>query len=100
MENFIKTKNGFLVNVGDNGVFTRDFELVFGLAHKDGEIARYPDKDGELTKYLITNDEYDLYSYLTEEQYETMKFHNGWCLVELLIAPSVEDLKAQLAKMK
>ena len=63
-------------------------------------IARYPDVNGELTKYLITNDEYDLYAYLTEEQYAPMKFHNGWCLVELLIAPSVKDLKAQLAKMK
>ena len=100
MANFIKTTAGFLINIGDNGEFPRESELVFGLAHKDGEIARYPDKDGELTKYLITNDEYDLYAYLTEEQYAPMKFHNGWCLVELLIAPSVKDLKAQLAKMK
>ena len=100
MANFIKTTNGFLVNVGDNGVFPKESELVFGLAHKDGEIARYPDANGELTKYLITNDEYDLYAYLTEEQYAPMKFHNGWCLVEFLVAPSVKDLKAQLAKMK
>ena len=100
MANFIKTKNGFLVNIGDNGVFTKEPELVFGLAHKDGEIARYPDKDGELTKYLITNDEHDLYAYLTEEQYNSIKFYNGWCLIELLIAPSVAELKKQLAKMK
>ena len=100
MAKFIKTTNGFLVNVGDNGVFPKEAELVFGLAHKDGEIARYPDANGELTKYLITNDEYDLYAYLTEDQYKTMKFANGWCLVEILIAPSVKDLKAQLAKLK
>ena len=100
MANFIKTTSGFLVNVGDNGVFPKESELVFGLAHKDGEIARYPDKDGELTKYLITNDEYDLYAYLTEEQYDSMQFHNGWCLIELLIAPSVAELKKQLAKLK
>ena len=100
MAKFIKTTSGFLVNIGDNGVFPGESELVFGLAHKDGEIARYPDANGELTKYLITNDEYDLYAYLTEEQYKTMKFANGWCLVEILIAPSVKDLKAQLAKLK
>lgn len=100
MSKFIKTTSGFLVNIGDNGEFPRESELVFGLAYKDGDVARYPDKDGELTKYLITSDEYDLYAYITEEQYDTMKFHNGWCLVELLIAPSVKDLKAQLAKMK
>ena len=100
MANFIKTTAGFLINIGDNGEFPRESELVFGLAHKNGEIARYPDKDGELTKYLITNDEYDLYAYLTEEQYDTIKFHNGWCLVELLVAPSVAELKKQLAKMK
>lgn len=100
MAKFIKTTSGFLVNIGDNGIFPGESELVFGLAHKDGEIARYPDANGELTKYLITNDEYDLYAYLTEEQYKTMKFANGWCLVEILIAPSVKDLKAQLAKLK
>lgn len=103
MANFIKTTAGFLINIGDNGEFPRESELVFGLAHKDGEIARYPDKDGKLTKYLITNDEYDLYSYLTEEQYAQIKFHNGWCLVELLVPPSVEELKKaikQLAKEK
>ena len=100
MANFIKTTNGFLVNIGDNGVFPSESELVFGLAHKDGEIARYPDKDGELTKYLITNDEYDLYAYLTEEQYNGIKFANGWCLIEVLIAPTVEELKKQLAKVK
>ena len=100
MANFIKTTAGFLINIGDNGEFPRESELVFGLAHKNGEIARYPDKDGELTKYLITNDEYDLYAYLTEEQYEALKFHSGWCLVELLVAPSVAELKKQLAKMK
>ena len=100
MANFIKTTSGFLINIGDNGIFPKESELVFGLAHKDGEIARYPDKDGELTKYLITNDEYELYAYLTEEQYNTMKFYNGWCLIELIIAPSVDELKKQLAKMK
>ena len=100
MSKFIKTTSGFLVNVGDNGVFPGETELVFGLAMRNGEIARYPDKDGNDTKYLITNDEYDLYSYLTEEQYASIKFHNGWCLVEILVAPSVKDLKAQLAKMK
>ena len=100
MSKFIKTTSGFLVNIGEDGVFPSESELVFGLAHKDGEIARYPDVNGELTKYLITNDEYDLYAYLTEEQYAPMKFANGWCLVELLVAPSVKDLKAQLAKMK
>ena len=100
MSKFIKTTAGFLINIGDNGELPRESELVFGLAHKDGEIARYPDKDGELTKYLITNDEYDLYAYLTEEQYAPMKFHNGWCLVELIMAPSVAELKKQLAKMK
>ena len=100
MTKFIKTTNGFLVNIGENGVFPTENELVFGLAHKNSEIARYPDANGELTKYLITNDEYDLYAYLTEDQYAPMKFHNGWCLVELLVAPSVKDLKEQLAKMK
>ena len=100
MAKFIKTTSGFLVNIGEDGVFPSESELVFGLAHKDGEIARYPDVNGELTKYLITNDVYDLYAYLTAEQYAPMKFHNGWCLVELLVAPSVKDLKAQLAKMK
>ena len=100
MSKFIKTTKEIIINIGENGTFPKEHELVFGLAYKDGEIARYPDKNGELTKYLITNDEYDLYAYLTEEQYNTMKFYNGWCLVELLIAPSVKDLKAQLAKMK
>ena len=100
MSKFIKTTAGFLINIGDNGEFPGEKELVFGLAYKDGEAARYPDKDGELTKYLLTNDEYDLYAYITEEQYKSIKFYNGWCLVELLIAPSVKDLKAQLAKMK
>ena len=100
MSKFIKTTSGFLVNIGEDGVFPSESELVFGLAHKDGDVARYPDVNKELTKYLITNDEYDLYAYLTEEQYAPMKFHNGWCLVELLVAPSVKDLKEQLAKMK
>ena len=100
MSKFIKTTAGFLINIGDNGEFPRESEIVFGLAYKDGEIARYPDKNGELTKYLITNDESDLYAYITEEQYKSIKFHNGWCLIELLIAPSVAELKKQLAKMK
>ena len=100
MSKFIKTTAGFLINIGDNGEFPKESEIVFGLAYKDGEVARYPDKNGELTKYLLTNDEYDLYAYITEEQYKSIKFYNGWCLVELLIAPSVKDLKAQLAKMK
>ena len=100
MSKFIKTTAGFLINIGDNGEFPGEKELVFGLAYKDGEVARYPDKNGELTKYLLTNDEYDLYAYITEEQYDQIKFYNGWCLVELLIAPSVAELKKQLAKMK
>ena len=100
MSKFIKTTEGLLINIGDDGEFPKEKELVFGLAYKDGEIARYPDKNGELTKYLITNDEYDLYSYLTEEQYNAMKFINGWCLVELLLPPTVDELKKQLAKMK
>lgn len=100
MANFIKTTAGFIINIGDNGVFPRESELVFGLAMRNGEIARYPDKDGNDTKYLLTNDEYDLYAYITEEQYDQMKFYNGWCLVELLMAPSVKDLKAKLAKVK
>ena len=100
MSKFIKTTAGFLINIGDNGEFPKESEIVFGLAYKDGEIARYPDKNGELTKYLITNDGSDLYAYITEEQYKSIKFYNGWCLIELLIAPSVAELKKQLAKMK
>lgn len=93
---FIKTKQGVLVNLSTSGKgeYPDVKEIVFNLVYdKDGDIKAYPSEDGEV-KALLVSDEYELYSYITEEQLASLEFDEDgiWTTLDLLIAPTVQEL--------
>ena len=96
MSKFIKTTQGIIVNVGDNGLYPTESKLVFGLAYKDGVPARYPNTTvPEEPKFLLVNDAYELYAYVTVEQVKTLGFKdNMWTVLDLISAPAITSIKA------
>ena len=96
MSKFIKTTQGIIVNVGDNGLYPTESKLVFGLAYKDGVPARYPNTNNpEEPKFLLVNDAYELYAYVTVEQVKTLGFKdNMWTVLDLISAPAITSIKA------
>ena len=96
MSKFIKTTQGIIVNVGDNGLYPTESKLVFGLAYKDGAPARYPNTSNpEEPKFLLVNDAYELYAYVTVEQVKTLGFKdNMWTVLDLISAPAITSIKA------
>ena len=95
MSKFIKTTQGIIVNVGDNGLYPTESKLVFGLAYKDGAPARYPNTTNpDEPKFLLVNDAYELYAYVTVEQVQTLGFKdNMWTILDLISAPSITSIK-------
>ena len=96
MSRFIKTTQGIIVNVGDNGLYPTESKLVFGLAYKDGAPARYPNTiNPDEPKFLLVNDAYELYAYVTVEQVQTLGFKdNMWTVLDLISAPAITSIKA------
>ena len=96
MSKFIKTTQGIIVNIGDNGLYPTESKLVFGLAYKDGAPARYPNTSNpEEPKFLLVNDAYELYAYLTVEQVMSLGFKdNMWTVLDLISAPAIASIKA------
>ena len=96
MSKFIKTTQGIIVNVGDNGLYPTESKLVFGLAYKDGAPAQYPNTTNpDEPKFLLVNDAYELYAYVTVEQVQTLGFKdNMWTILDLISAPSITSIKA------
>ena len=96
MSKFIKTTQGIIVNVGDNGLCPTEQKLVFGLAYKDGAPAQYPNTaNPDMPKFLLVNDAYELYAYVTKEQVQTLGFKdNMWTILDLISAPSITSIKA------
>ena len=96
MSKFIKTTQGIIVNVGDNGLYPTESKLVFGLAYKDGAPARYPNTTNpDEPKFLLVNDAYELYAYVTVEQVKTLGFKdNMWTVLDLISAPDIKSIKA------
>ena len=96
MSKFIKTTQGIIVNVGDNGLYPTESKLVFGLAYKDGAPARYPNTiNPDEQKFLLVNDAYELYAYVTVEQVQTLGFKdNMWTVLDLISAPAITSIKA------
>lgn len=96
MSKFIKTTAGVIVNVGENGIYPNEQKLVFGLAYKDGAPARYPNTvNPDEPKFLLTNEEYELFAYLTKEQVMSLGFKdNMWTILELISAPAIDKIKA------
>ena len=96
MSKFIKTTQGIIVNIGENGIYPNESKLVFGLAYKDGVPARYPNTTvPEEPKFLLTNEAYELYAYVTVEQVQTLGFKdNMWTILELISAPAIDKIKA------
>ncbi len=95
MSKFIKTTQGIIVNIGDNGLYPTESNLVFGLAYKDGVPAQYPNTaNPDMPKFLLTNDAYDVYAYVTKEQVQTLGFKdNMWTILDLMIAPDIKSIK-------
>lgn len=96
MANFIKTKQGVLVNLSTSGKgeYPDAKKIVFNLVYnKDGDITIYPSEDGD-DKALLVSDAYELFSYITEEQLSSLEFDADgiWTTLDLLIAPTVEEL--------
>ncbi len=96
MSKFIKTTQGIIVNIGENGLYPTESKLVFGLAYKDGAPARYPNTTNpDEPKFLLVNDAYELYAYVTVEQVQTLGFKdNMWTVLDLISAPSISSIKA------
>ena len=96
MSKFIKTTAGIIVNVGDNGLYPTESKLVFGLAYKDGAPAQYPNTTNpDMPKFLLVNDAYELYAYVTKEQVMSLGFKdNMWTILDLISAPSITSIKA------
>ena len=96
MSKFIKTTQGIIVNIGDNGLYPTESKLVFGLAYKDGAPARYQNTTNpEDPKFLLVNDAYELYAYVTVEQVQTLGFKdNMWTVLDLISAPAITSIKA------
>lgn len=95
MSKFIKTTQGIIVNVGDNGLYPTESRLVFGLAYKDGAPAQYPNTTNpDMTKFLLVNDAYELYAYVTKEQVMSLGFKdNMWTILDLISAPAINSIK-------
>lgn len=96
MANFIKTKQGPLVNLSTSGKgeYPDSKKIVFNLVYdKDGDIKLYESEDGE-RKALLVSDAYELFSYITEEQLSSLEFDEDgvWTVLDLLIAPTVQEL--------
>lgn len=96
MSKFIKTTQGIIVNVGDNGLYPTESKLVFGLAYKDGAPAQYPNTNNpDMPKFLLVNDSYELYAYVTKEQVMSLGFKdNMWTILDLISAPAINSIKA------
>ena len=96
MSRFIKTTQGIIVNVGEDGVYPTESKLVFGIAYKDGVPAQYPNTNNpNEPKFLLVNDAYELYAYITKEQAQTLGFKdNMWTILDLISAPSITSIKA------
>ena len=96
MSRFIKTTQGITVNVGENGLYPTEQKLVFGLAYKDGEPARYPNTTNpDEPKFLLTNEAYELYAYVTKDQVMSLGFKdNMWTILDLISAPDIKSIKA------
>ena len=96
MSKFIKTTQGIIVNVGESGLYPTESNLVFGLSYKDGVPAQYPNTTNpDMPKFLLTNDAYDVYAYVTKEQVQTLGFKdNMWTILDLMIAPAITSIKA------
>ena len=96
MSKFIKTTQGIIVNIDENGLYPTEQKLVFGLSYKDGVPARYPNTGSpDEPKFLLTNDAYDVYAYVTKEQVQTLGFKdNMWTVLDLMIAPDINSIKA------
>ena len=96
MSKFIKTTQGIIVNVGDNGLYPTESKLVFGLAYNDGAPAQYPNTTNpDMHKFLLVNDAYELYAYVTKEQVMSLGFKdNMWTILDLISAPSINSIKA------
>ncbi len=96
MSKFIKTIQGVLVNIGENGIYPKEDNLVFGLAYKDGAPARYQNTTNpDMPKLLLVNDAYELYAYVTVEQVQTLGFKdNMWTILNLISAPDINSIKA------
>ena len=95
MSKFIKTTAGIIVNVGDNGLYPTESKLVFGLAYKDGAPAQYPNTNNpDMPKFLLVNDAYELYAYVTKEQVMSLGFKdNMWTILDLISAPAIASIK-------
>ena len=102
MAAFIRTLQGLLVNIGESGEYPKESELVFGIATKDGAIATYPNTaNPEDTKYLLINDQYNLYSYVTKEQLVKLAFYdNKWTKISLEVTPEITSLKGAGSTIK
>ena len=96
MSRFIKTTQGIIVSVGDNGLYPTESELVFGLVYKDEAPARYQNTTNpDEPKFLLVNDAYELYAYVTVEQVQTLGFKdNMWTVLDLISAPAITSIKA------
>ncbi len=96
MSKFIKTTQGIIVNVGENGLYPAESKLVFGLSYKDGVPAQYPNTNNpDMPKFLLVNDVYELYAYITKEQAMSLGFKdNMWTILDLISAPSINSIKA------
>lgn len=102
MTTFIRTAQGLLVNLGESGEYPLESELVFGIATKDGAIATYPNTTNPAEpKYLLINDQYGLYSYVTKEQLVKLEFYNNkWTKLSLEVAPEITSLKGAGSTIK
>ena len=78
------------------GFYPTESKLVFGLAYKDGAPARYPNTiNPDEPKFLLVNDAYELYAYVTVEQVQTLGFKdNMWTILDLISAPAITSIKA------
>ncbi len=96
MKKFIKTTQGIIVNLGESGLYPNEQKLVFGLAYKDGVPAQYPNTTNpDEPKYLLGNDQYDLFAYVTREQISSLGFKdNMWTILNLISAPELTSIKA------
>ena len=96
MSKFIKTTQGIIINIGDNGLYPAESKLVFGLAYKDGVPSQYPNTNNpDMPKFLLTNEAYELYAYVTKEQVMSLGFKdNMWTILELISAPAITSIKA------
>lgn len=96
MSKFIKSTQGIVINVGENGIYPTESKLVFGLAYKDGVPAQYHNTTNpDMPKFLLVSDAYELYAYVTKEQVQTLGFKdNMWTILDLISAPSIKSIKA------